>query len=387
MANKKTLDDIFNDDDPFGLLDIKEPASSYQSKDEQQIIKFEEINAFVEKNGRAPKLNGGIQEHSLAARLAGIVENRDNMEQLLPLDRFNLLSVKSSEINTLDDIFEDDEFSVFDDDEGLFDFALVRRPDERASADFVAKRKPCADFINYEQLFKSVHVDLKENKRSFVDFKQGNLKEGAFYMHNGMLLYLEKINISQYEHYKPDGTRIREDGRTRCIFENGTESNMLKRSVEKILYANGKAITEKNDSTLESFEKNFTKITNDDCQSGYLYILKSKSMNPEILSMKHLYKIGFTTTTVEDRIKNAANDPTYLLADVEVVMTYNCYNMDTHKLEKLLHNYFGNSCMQIDVYDNEGVRHSPREWFAISLSDIEEFVETIIPGRCPWPMG
>jgi hypothetical protein len=378
METKKTLDDIFNDDDPFGLLEVKAQSAPYRSKDERLISTFEEINAFVEKNGRAPQLNGGIQEHGLAARLAGFIESPDKREQLLPYDKFNLMNAKSQEINSLDDIFDDDEFGIFDDDAGLFDFTLVRRPDERASADYVAKRKPCPDFYNYEELFESVHADLKENKRSFVEFKQGNLKERAFYMHNGVLFYLEKINISQREHYKPNGTRVREDGRTRCIFENGTESNMLKRSVEKILYANGKAITERNETSNDYFDRTFSQITDSDKQTGYIYVLKSKSENPEIKAIKHLYKIGFTTSSVEERIKNAISDPTYLMAAVELVMTFKCYNMNTHKFEKLLHDYFGDSCLEIEIFDKNGYRHSPREWFTVSLSEIEEFVEAIM---------
>ncbi len=378
MATKKTLDDIFNDDDPFGLLEVKAPAASFRTKDERLVSNFEAINTFVEKNGRLPQLNEGIQEHGLAARLEGFRDNTENREKLLPYDKLNLLTAKNQEINSLDDIFEDDVLGIFDDDLGLFDFTLVRRPDDRASADYVAKRKPCPDFQNYEGLFKAVHVDLKESKRSFVEFKQGNLKEGAFYMHNGLLFYLEKINISQREHYKTDGTRVREDGRTRCVFENGTESNMLKRSVEKILYANGKAITELNESSNDYFERNMMQITVADQQSGYIYVLKSKSEKPEIKAFKHLYKIGFTTTTVEDRIKNATIDPTYLMAGVEVVMTFKCYNMNTHKLEKLLHDYYGNSCMEIEIFDKNGLRHSPREWFTVTLSEIEEFVERIL---------
>lgn len=377
MATKKTLDDIFNDDDPFGLLEVKAPSATFRTKDERLVSTFEEINAFVEKNGRPPQLNGGIQEHGLAARLDGFRDNADKREQLLPYDKFNLLAIATSSISSLDDIFEDDDLGIFDDDSGLFSFEHVRRPDERASAEFVAKRKPCPDFYNYESLFKSVHTDLKENKRSFVEFKQGNLIEGAFYMHNGVLFYLEKINISQREHYKPDGTRVREDGRTRCIFENGTESNMLKRSVEKILYANGKAITERNETSNEYFDRNMH-VTEADQESGYIYVLKSKSNKPEIRAIKHLYKIGFTTTTVDDRIKNAVNDPTYLMAGVEVVMTFKCYNMNTHKLEELLHDYFGNSCLEIEIFDKNGFRHSPREWFTVTLSEIEEFISVVL---------
>jgi hypothetical protein len=264
---------------------------------------------------------------------------------------------------------------------GLFDFDLVQRPDERVSTDFVARRKPCADFENYQPRFKEVQKELKEGNRSIIDFKLGNLKEGAYYLHNGVLFYLEKINITKNDHYRPDGTRVRTDGRTRCIFENGTESNMLKRSVEKLLYANGNAITEKNETSIEQFDQHFSGITDEDKESGFIYILKSKSDKQEIKDIKHLYKIGFSTTTVEERIKNAAQEPTYLMADVRIVMTYKCFNMNAHKLELLLHNFFGSSCLNVDVFDAFGNRHTPREWFIAPLDIIEQAVHLIISGE------
>lgn len=33
-----------------------------------------------------------------------------------------------------------------------------------------------------------------------------------YYVHNGVLFLLEKIQITKKEHYKEDGTRVREDG-------------------------------------------------------------------------------------------------------------------------------------------------------------------------------
>ena len=381
MAAKMTLQDIFNDD-AFGLLEVKAPIATARNADERLLTSFAEINAFYKVNQREPQLGGGIQEHGLASRLVGIRSDVSKMEMLKQLDQFGLLNTTTKEINSLDDIWEDDLLGLLsDDDMGLFDFNHVQRPDERASSDFVARRKPCVDFNNYESHFKAVHKDLKEGSRSFVEFKQGNLKEGAYYLHNGVLFYLEKINISQNEHYKSDGTRVREDGRTRCIFENGTESNMLKRSVEKILYANGKAITERNDTSNDQFHQHFSGITDQDQQAGYIYILKSKSDKPEIRDIKHLYKIGFSTTTVEERIKNAAQEPTYLMADVRIVMTFNCFNMNTHKLELLLHNFFGSSCLNVDVFDSFGNRHTPREWFIAPLDIIEQAVQLILSGE------
>jgi hypothetical protein len=381
MLNKdKKLQDIF-DNDPLGLLDVK-PVASARNEDNVLISKFQEINDFYQHNKRLPLENNGVNEHTLYSRLCDFRDTDSKREILEKYDEYGLLVPVEKKVFTIENILDEDPLGLLDEDNmGLFDFNLVRRPDERASAEYIARRKYCADFENYESKFKEVQQDLKEGKRTYVEFRQGNLKEGTFYLDNGILFYLEKINISQNEHYKPDGTRVREDGRTRCIFENGTESNMLKRSVEKLLYANGKAITEKNETSNDQFDEHFSGITKDDKQAGYIYILKSKSDKQEIKDIKHLYKIGFSTTTVEERIKNAAQEPTYLMAEVRIVMTYKCFNMNTHKLELLLHNFFGGSCLNVDVFDNLGNRHTPREWFIAPLDIIEQAVQLIISGE------
>jgi len=380
LNKDKKLQEIF-DNDPLGLLEVK-PFVAARNEDTVLVSKFQEINEFFQQYQRLPLENNGVNEHTLYSRLCDFRDTESKRKILQQYDEFGLLLPEEKKVFTIDDILEDDPLGLLDEDDmGLFDFELVQRPDERASADFVARRKTCLDFDNYASKFKEVQQDLKEGKRSFVEFRLGNLKEGAYYLNNGVLFYLEKINISQNEHYKPDGTRVREDGRTRCIFENGTESNMLKRSVEKLLYANGNAITEKNETTNVQFTEHFSGITEDDKHAGYIYILKSKSDKQEIKDIKHLYKIGFSTTTVEDRIKNAAQEPTYLMAEVRIVMTYKCFNMNTHKLELLLHNFFGSSCLNLDVYDNSGNQHTPREWFIAPLDIIEQAVQLILSGE------
>ncbi|MEI8086196.1 MAG: GIY-YIG nuclease family protein [Paludibacter sp.] len=381
MLNKdKKLQDIF-DNDPLGLLDVK-PLAAVRSEDIVLVSKFQEIIDFYEQNQRLPLENNGVNEHTLYSRLCDYRDTDSKRKILDKYDQFGILMPIEIKVFTIDDIMNDDPLGLLDEDDmGLFDFNLVQRPEERASTDFVARRKPCTDFENYQSRFKEVQVDLKAGNRSIIEFKLGNLKEGAYYLHNGVLFYLEKINITKNDHYRTDGTRVRTDGRTRCIFENGTESNMLKRSVEKLLYANGNAITEKNETSIEQFDQNFSGITAEDKESGYIYILKSKSDKQEIKDIKHLYKIGFSTTTVEERIKHGAQEPTYLMAPVRIIMTYKCFNMNTHKLELLLHNFFGSNCLNVDVFDALGNRHTPREWFIAPLDIIEQAVHLIISGE------
>jgi len=380
MDKKSILDEIF-DNDPFGLLNVKPSTSPARNEDERLVASFQEINDFYEKNNREPEQGGGIQEHQLYSRLKSLRENPTKIEMLQAHDKYGLLNYEQKEINSLDDILNDDSLGLLDDDsEGLFDFKHIKKQDERASADFVAQRRPCKDFDKYESLFKDVQKDLSNSKRKLIPFKEENLRAGDFYVHNGVLLLLEHVDFEEEVQEFNSGNRIRKDGRTRVIFENSTESNMLYRSLYKALLAKGKAVSENVDKVNEEFIEKFGNITDEDKEAGFIYILKSKSEKQKIREIQHLYKIGFSKIAVEERIKNASQEPTYLMADVRIVMAYKCYNMNPQKLEQLLHNFFGNSCLNMDVFDSEGNRHTPREWFIAPLDIIEQAIHFIISG-------
>jgi len=396
MDKDSILDEIFNND-PLGLLNVKPKKSNVRTADERLLASFQEINDFIENNGKEPEPNpSNISEYQLYSRLKSLREDLQKVEQLKPHDKNNLLPEiainqvnepqaeynKPKQISSLDDILGDDSLDILGgDDAGLFDFKHTPKDYERAQADFVARRKPCKDFDKYEQLLKDVQKDLADGKRKLIDFKQDNLQEKAFYVHNGVLFYLKEINIEHKEYYKEDGTRVREDGRTRCIFENGTESNMKKRSVEKILYANGRVVTENIDKVNEDFIESFSTITEEDEEAGYIYVLKSKSTDERIAAIQDLYKVGYSKTDVEERIKNAEKEPTYLMAPVRIKGAWKCFNMNPQKLEQLLHNFFGNSCLEIDVHDEKGKRHTPREWFIAPFEVIEQAIVLIINGK------
>jgi hypothetical protein len=174
---------------------------------------------------------------------------------------------------------------------------------------------------------------------------------------------------------------VRADGRTRCIFENGTESNMLMRSVEKSLYANGQVVSENADSVTEEFYERFTDITEEDKEAGYIYVLSSKSTDPKIREIRNLFKIGYSTTPVENRIKTAEKEPTYLMAPIQIEAEYKTFNMNTQKFEQLLHNFFGSSCLNIDIWDEKLRRRMPQEWFVAPLKVIDQAIEMIITGE------
>jgi hypothetical protein len=373
MDKDKILGEIFNND-PLGLLNVKIKTSTAHNEGDRLKNSFQEIIDFVEEHGKEPEANiGNVSEYQLYSRLKSIRADETKVNALEPMVKYNLLKVEKKEINSVDDIFNDDTFNLLgDDSEGLFDFVNVPETNERASTDFVARRKPCKNFEEYEPLFKAVQSDLKEEKRTLIKFQENQLVPGNYFVHNGMLLLLEEIHGLGKDKFGKD------DGRTKVVFENGTQSNLKWRSLGKNLFSNGKGVTNLSTELDEKLQKNYSNITEEDEQSGYIYILKSKSDNDEIKSIKDLYKIGFTTTEIEERIRNAAKEPTYLMAPVSVVMAFQCYNMNTQKLERLLHTFFGQSCLNVEVRDSKGRKHKPREWFIAPIKVIERAVELII---------
>ena len=370
----KILDDIFSND-PLGLLNVKPKTSNVKSADERLSNSFEEINSFIAKNDREPSPNpSNISEYQLYSRLKNLRENEDNMLALEPQDKYGLLQVQKKEINSIDDIFNDDLLGIFDDGEAqsLFEFKHTPREIARAEADFVARRKPCKNFKEYEEKFKSVQADLASGKSKLVKFHESQLNQGNFFVHNGIVLYLEKvIDLDVDKFGKPDG-------RTKIIFENGTESSMKLRSLGKNLFINGKGITQRSDNEVEEFMENFSNINEEDKEAGYIYVLSSKSTDSKISEIRNLFKIGYSLTPVENRTKNAEKEPTYLMAPIQIEAEYKTFNMNTQKFEQLLHNFFGESCLNIDIYDEKLRRHMPQEWFIAPLNVIDQAIEMII---------
>ena len=384
MAKKKlTIDDI-SDDDDFGLLDSKAKTSAVKTDEERLIDSFEEINSFFVKNNREPN-KSSMSEYGLMAKLKNFRENEAQKKILKPFDRYNLLGYVELEKATIDDILnEEDELGLLDSDKDLdiFKFKHTPKPEDRAEADFVAQRKPIKEkeFEKYEVLFQKVHKEIKEGKRKIKPFKniEKNLHVGDFYLMDGILLYLESANLKKEEWEQKSGNRIRVEGRTRTIFENGTYSNMLFRSLGKQIQKNGKLITNTYEKIEQDLFVNTGLLKEEDIQLGWIYVLKSKSSNTQIANIKDLYKVGFARNSVDERIKNAKNEATYLFADVQKVATYKVYNRNADKLEGLLHRFFANACLDIDLFNEKGQRLNPREWFVVPFEVIEEAIQLIL---------
>ncbi|HEA29466.1 MAG TPA: GIY-YIG nuclease family protein [Leeuwenhoekiella sp.] len=387
MDKKKTLDDIFNDDE-FGILDSKPTKSSVKSEDERLIESFQEINDFFIKNNRKPEATN-VTEFKLLSRLKALGNDPKKIDVLKTYDTYNLLGA-NKEVKSVSDILQDDDLGILDTDETLSIFKLEHVPSsaERAESDFVAQRKAMKDkeFLPYESMFKKIHKELREGDRQLFAYENAdkNLKAGSFYVLNGVLLYLEDLNIETENISLPSGGRLRKDGRTRIIFENGTMSNMLYRSLDKTLLnsANDGRIVSHTTSEIENeLFNNVNSIKDEDKETGWIYVLKSKSSNQEIVSIQDLYKIGYSTVPVPERIKNASKEPTYLMAEVRIVEAYKTYNLNAQKFENLVHRFFGEVCLNVDITDDKGRRITPREWFVVPLPVIQKVISLILSGE------
>ena len=366
--DKDDLQKLIEDDD-LGLLNVKPKQSAAATADERLIASFTQINQFVAENGREPESGKGIQEHQLYARLNGIRESVEKMEALASLDEHGLLNVQRKEISSIDDIFDDDDLGILGNEaESIFTLKHVSK--ETTMPDYVASRKPCKDFETFEAKLTKCQADLTAGKRKLWPFKnEQQIQKGYFFVLKGVLLYVAEVGDIE----KSNGKK---NARLRCVFENGTESNMLLRSLAAELYKDGRRVTEHEDHLLDGFND----ITEEDEATGYIYVLRSLSTKPDIQEINDLYKIGFSTVPVEQRIKNAENEPTYLMAPVHIVEAYQCYNMNPQKLEQLLHTFFGSSCLNIDIFDGDGQRHTPREWFIAPLDIIEQTIHFVLNG-------
>lgn len=381
MSKKITIDDIFNDDD-FGLLDSKPQISNIKSEVDRLIESFEEINAFVDKNNREPGTSS-MSEYGLFAKLKIFRQDEPKKKILKPFDRHDLLGYVEIEKLSIDDILsEDDDLLNTEEELSIFRFRNIPNPEERAETDTVAQRKPVKekDFKPYEAMFQKVHQEIKEGKRKLLPFKdlEKHLQKGQFYVADGIMLYLEDVIFERDDTNLSQETSRRKDGRTRTVFENGTYSNMLYRSLGKQLQNNGKLVTNTHDYAQNELFVNANLVKEEDVQTGWIYILKSKSTDPKISAIKDLYKIGFSGTPVDERIRNAKNEATYLFAEVKKVASYSCYNRNADKLEQLLHRFFASTCLNVDLFDEKGQRITPREWFVVPLEIIEEAIQMIL---------
>jgi hypothetical protein len=254
----------------------------------------------------------------------------------------------------------------------------VRGTAEKREAEEIANREKCEDFERFKPVFQMVQSDLAtgvRTTRSFVrdaGFLKADIQAGQFFVLGGQIAYVAEVG----EQIKaPNGET---DARLRVIYSNGTESNLLLRSLQRALYKDeaGRRITEPNAGPL--FED---VAEDDDHASGTIYVLRSKSDNPVVDANRQvLHKIGVTGGDVERRIANAKLDPTYLMADVEVVAAYELFNINRSRLENVIHRIFAPAKLDVEIKDRFGNPIVPREWFLVPLFVIDQAVDKIRDG-------
>ena len=369
------LKKILNED-PLGIL--KNRTVQPITTDQRLKDSFEEINKFIDENGREPTESTDITERKLFSRLKQLRKDFDKASTLKDLDRHNLLA-NVREIKSVDDILDNDVLGLLDDGPDNI-FNLKNIPPQRIKTDFVARRKPCKNFKDYEDKFKEIQKDIKEGKRKLIIHKEHHLKEGRYFVLDGILLFLEKIDDPIVKEFndKTQGKRKRVDPRIRCIFENGMESNMYLRSLGKELYNNGSTVIQSNEEAFKEFNEGFASITDEYKATGNIYVLSSLSEKPEIKSIKNLYKIGYCTTSIEKRTENAENETTFLMAPVKTVSSYKTYNLNPQKFEDVIHQFFSERCLDIKIADKDGNYKKPKEWYIAPIKVIEQVIELII---------
>lgn len=354
------------------FADVK-PAQKRATSSDRLVKSFIEIADFVEQHGHLPSGDGSFDEKRLFSRLDGIRKDKSKYEKCLPYDSLGILGEykEPTEEDVLSEILKNPIFDNLEETASLFDIPdyMRKASEERAQADYIAKHVKCEDFDKYAPMFDEVQKGLDAKTHKLIKFKEAHVVEGTFFVLGGRLVYLDKI----FDTKKDKNHKI--DGRIRCIYSNGTESDILLRTLVRTMYIDGYTVQNTLFDTDEYIRKSFT-ITEFDVVNGFVYVLKSKSTDAAISSIKNLYKIGFTTQTVEERIANAKNDATYLYADVDIVATWEVYNIKAVDFENALHQLFKRARLQISA----GAAN-PKEWYIVPYHIIEEAVARLVNGE------
>ena len=353
-------------------------------QEERVIAGFEEIQRFVEAHGRAPQHgeDRDIFERLYAVRLDRLRALPECQALLVPLDHQALLSgaiavAEPSPTYNVDDLAA--ELGGVTSADDITVLRHVRTNAEKRAAEEIAQRTPCADFDDFKPLFERVQREIKEGIREthavskLDELKLTEIQQGEFYIVEGQLAYVAAVGEEIWTKYE------RRDSRLRVIYDNGTESDVLQRSFQRALHRDEAARLITNPSAGPLFADN---VTEDDQQSGTIYVLRSKSDLPAVAEHRDvLHKIGVTgQSKIATRLADAKNDPTFLLADVEVVATYDLYNINRVKLENVIHRVFDPARLNIEIKDRFGKPVVPREWFLVPLFIVNEAVDRIMDG-------
>ncbi|WP_353627844.1 GIY-YIG nuclease family protein [Sulfitobacter sp. TCYB15] len=372
----------FTDDDDALLAELgveieKKKQVKRTPREERIIAGFEDIQKFVADHERMPghSPGGDIFERLYAVRLDRLRELSDARGLLEPLDHQGLLSAPPA-IDQSDDLDDDAllaELGVDIAPSPITELKHVRSAAEKKAAETVANRETCKDFDEFQPLFEKVQRELDNGQRETRPFElKAEIEPGRFFIVHGQKAYVAEMG----EVTLTDQGRT--DARLRVVFDNGTESKMLMRSLQRALNSDeaGRRITEPLAGPLFSDAPE-----EGDDTTGVIYVLRSRSDNPIVAANRDLvHKIGVTTMSVEKRVAGAHLQPTFLMAPVDIVATYELYNINQTRLENLIHRIFDSARLDIQIEDRFGRPVVPREWFLVPLFAIGEAVKKIKEG-------
>ena len=364
---------------------LKELGETLESEKQRQytpiearlIAGFEDILKFSEEHNRSPQHGSDkdIFERIYAVRLDQIRKNQETIALLSDMDTYGLLrspsDIQNQDItdqSILSDILDGNELSEASD---ITELRNVSPMEHRRAAEEIANREVCHDFKKFEPLFKKVAQEIDTGVRQISKkTSQDDFEVGRFFILKGQTAFIAERG----KDFKATGKNVF-DARLRVIFDNGTESPLLMRSLQR-------AFNDKKNDALAISEPNagplFGDIENSENQTGTIYLLKTKSEAPEIIPFREaILKIGVTGGDVKTRTANAKNEATYLLADVEIVTEFDLYNINRQKLEKLLHSIFAPARLDITIKDRFGKPFQPREWFIVTPEIVKEAVDLI----------
>jgi Meiotically up-regulated gene 113 len=354
-------------------------------REERIIAGFEEIQRFVEQHGHPPQHgeDRDIFERLYAVRLDRLRELADCRALLALTDHQGLLAdAEPSPVGFSEALDDDELLAQLGVDAAapaeITELRHVRSAVEKRAAEEIANRRKCEDFERFRPLFEHVQNDLRTGARTtrpFVKdagFLKAEIVAGQFFILGGQTAYVAEVG----ESFKaPNGET---DARLRVIYSNGTESDLLLRSLQRALYKDeaGRRISDPSAGPLFADQNE-----EGDEASGTVYVLRSKSDHPDVAAHRDLlHKIGVTGGDVQRRIANARLDPTFLMADVDIVATYELYNINRTRLENIIHRVFGPARLDIEIKDRFGQPITPREWFLVPIFVIDEAIEKIRDG-------
>ncbi len=379
--------------DELGVDTAPDQSDPRSQKEERIVAGFEEIARFVEEHGRLPQHgeDRDIFERLYAVRLDRLRESEECRAVLRPLDSRGLLDAGADTSLSIEEDLTDEALLAFlgvdtVSDNDITQLTHVRSRQEIKAAEEIAQRIPCPDFDEFKPIFENVQRELATGTRQTVKYQDhAAVNQGDLFILDGqkvMVADMGDLFVSDYG---------RSDRRLRVVYDNATESDLLLRSLQRALNKDkaSRRITNPDFGPLfahieavDDFAPLFSDAeAEDDLPTGYIYVLRSKSEHPFVAEHRSvIHKIGVTGGDVKSRIANAKKDPTYLLADVEIVATFKLANINRKRLEALLQKFFGSARLDLELQDRFAIPVKPQEWFLVPLEVIAAVIEKIKEG-------